>query len=317
MSEFHSDLDPRKWADWSRESYPSTRDSLRLLSKNYPIHKTLTTADTAEDLITMSPVGDGSMHCINYITNPSCETVDTGKAVGFTESGATLADEGTIVKYGSHSAKVTPADSVAGEGIYWAIDSWPVETPIYFSVYVRDAAASGKKVKVMITDDTPTTLASSADYALTATWTRINVKYNLRIHEGAKNLRFYLVTAEKHGTAFYADGFQVEIENLTDYCDGDQGLDHEWMGTSHASVSRRYRHIIEIRYGHLFFAADTYMAIDRTASNTATNEEDRGELILAGTDWNVDHPIRVTKNISFINRWPGDQPEVIGNLWGC
>jgi len=316
MSGFKTNLDPRdgKWSSWERESFPSTRESLRLLSKNYPIHKTLATADTAEDLILLSPVGDGSMHCINFITNPSCETVDTGKAVGFTESGATLADEGTIVKYGSHSAKVTPADSVAGEGIYWAIDGWPTDTPAVFSVYVRDAAGSGKKVKVVICDGDGTALVSGADHALTSTFTRLSVSYNPRLQP--TNLRFALVTAEKHGIVFYGDGWQVEIGNLTDYVDGEQGLDHEWIGTAHASESKRYRHTIEIRGGHLFFSADTYLALDRDANNTSADEADRGELIYGGTDWSLPDRTRVCRKISFINRWSGDQPTCTGNFWG-
>lgn len=145
----------------------------------------------------------------------------------------------------------------------------------------------------------------------TATLTRIErIKVSGTLH-------LYIVTATKHGTVFYADGIQAEVNDcVTDYCDGDQGIYTWWDGTAHASTSRRWRKLSCIRSMRLHATRDCYVALDRAADSTAANAQDRGEYIRAGTDWGEDHPIYLDEKMSFVNRLTGEQPRIYGMIWG-
>ena len=49
---FTDNLDPRKWESW--ELSPSTRQSMSLWTKWYPVNSTIAVAGTAQNLITVS-----------------------------------------------------------------------------------------------------------------------------------------------------------------------------------------------------------------------------------------------------------------------
>ena len=310
---YSTKLDARYWRSWPKEDYPSTRDSMRTWNKNFPVNKTLTTPGTAEDLITVDP-GDPT---INLVTNPSMET--GAGPTGYTASGATITRDNTYYLYGSYSLKITPDDSVANEGAYWSLGNYPHNVPLSVSCYVRDAAASGDTAMIRIIDTSGNVVAESTEITLSTSWQRATVTtvYSEE-SRGSSDLRLYIVTGDtKHGTAFWADGLQAEsLDSVTTYCDGTQGLEYEWFGTAHASESRRYPLLSTIRGGHFHATRDCYVAYDTDASNSATNEEDRGEFIKAGTDWCFDHPVLINEKISFINYWPGEQPNIYGILWG-
>ncbi len=121
----------------------------------------------------------------------------------------------------------------------------------------------------------------------------------------------YVVTATQFATVFYADGLQAEIgESVTPYCDGDQGLFQEWDGTAHASTSRRWKGLEQIRGYTLFCTRDVYVGYDVVASATL------GEFKKAGTDWWEDHPVDLRKRLSIVNAVAGEQPRVYGRVWG-
>lgn len=308
---YTSDLNAQGWG--ALDPAPSTRDSTHLLTKWYPINKTLAVAGTAENLFTVTPMAA----TVNMFPNPSFETGDP--PTGMTASGATITQSNTYAKYGTYSLKINPDNSAAGEGAYWEIGTIPArlnnKIPLSISCYFRDAAASGSTVRVRLvaTNTTPFAIGTvnylnGSSVALSASWQRSTLSVLL---DTTDTYTVYLVTATKHNTDFYADAFQVEtMPSVTDYCDGDQNAYCSWDGIAHASVSRRINSIGSIRNFTLHTDKDIYVAYDGIAS--ATN----GRFVSAGGTWWVDHPAYITKNISFVNKTVGELPSVSGELWG-
>lgn len=308
---YNSNLDARGWG--MLEPAPSTRDSTSLLHKWYPINTTLATTNVAEDLFTVSHV----TATVNMFTNPSFETGDP--PTGMTASGATLAQDATYYKYGTKSLKITGDNAAIGEGAYWEIGEIPArisnKIPLSISCYFRDAAGSGKTVRVRLVATNTTPFASGtvnylngSTVTLTTGWQRSTLSVEL---DTTDTYTVYLVTAEKTNQAFYADGLQVEtLGTPSDYCDGDQNVYCSWDGTAHASVSRRIKSIGSIRNMTLHTDKDIYICYDGTAtsSNGRLLEED-------STMW-LDHPVYILKNISIINAVSGELPHVSGELWG-
>ena len=315
MGAYQTKLDARVYAQWPRERDPSTRESLRPMSKNFPVDLTLATPGTAEDLITV----DAGQQTINMITNPSFALPGAGNPpTGMVASEATLDTDGTTFLYGATSMEVTPDNAADNEGGYWDLGSYPAKVPLCVSVYLRDAAAGGDEALVIIKDDSGNTIATGNTVTLSTSWQRSVAQIGKDEMIENTNLRAYVVTGSQHGTVFYADGLQAEsLETASVYCDGEQGLDNEWLETANASPSRRYRHVTELRNGHLFFTRDTYIAFDRDADSSATDAEDRGEFVKAGTDYNFDRAVLITNKISIVNAVAGEQPRVYGNFWGC
>jgi hypothetical protein len=154
-------LNPKFYKSW--EIDPSTRESLRLFTKAYPVDKTLATAGTAEDLIT---VDVGSKATVNIITNPSCETGATPTGYTAVRSG-TLAKDGTYYKYGLYSLKITPPNAAAGEGAYWDLGKLPADTPIAVSAYMRRGAAGSPTARVeLFAPSTPNALITNVRVAV-------------------------------------------------------------------------------------------------------------------------------------------------------
>ena len=297
---FRSDYDVRKYP-W--EDKPSTRESTHLWTVYDRVNVTLATPGTAEDAYLIS---EGNP-TINMITNPSIET-DTSNWVA---SGATLAQSATQALYGTYSLRITPANAIAGEGAYFSLGQIPQRVPLGVSCYLYGSAGDAR---IRIYGSTSGWIADGNTISLGASWQRTLVHINSLpdLATGlSEEIRVYIVTVTQHGTLFYADGMQAEVgDEVSEYCDGAQGWNYKWDGTAHASVSRRFPGIAEIRGLTLHITRDAYVAYDRTASSTT------GELIKAGTDWWEDYPVRVRTNISFINRYAGEQPHIYGRVWG-
>ena len=136
-----SNLDPRLWKSWELD--PSTRESVHLLTKSYPVDVTLATPGTAEALFSVSP----GIATVNLVTNPSCETSDPPDGYSAVNS-ATLAQDATYYNYGSKSLKITPPDAVKGEGAYWDLGTISHKDPLSISAYFRRAAGSGSDARV-------------------------------------------------------------------------------------------------------------------------------------------------------------------------
>lgn len=299
--------------DWDTlEVDPSTRTSVALWTKYLPADVTLTTPQTAQNLISISNIRPTR----NIATNPSFET--GAPPTGYTASGAALSQSAVVARNGTNSMLINPDNAAAGEGFYWTT---PVLgghgdgiTYVVVSAYFNDNAGSGNGARIIIANTAGTALSTGNTVTLAASWQRSFAA--LQLTPAGAAYRIYGVTATQHDTNFYADGFQVEIfrggGTPTDYCDGSLGLNYEWEGTAHASTSIRRGGLVAVRGFDLHFTRDTYISFDRTASTT-----DGGSIFMrAGTDWSPEHPIHFNDNISFINSISGEQPRVWGAVWG-
>lgn len=138
---FNSLMNPRDYIAWEQD--PSTRESIRLLTKAYPVDATLAVAGTAQDLISVAP----GLPTVNLITNPSMETGDPPTGYSALRS-AVLAQDATVYKYGSKSLKITPPDADRGEGALWSLGSWAMNEPLSISAYFSDNAGGGDDARV-------------------------------------------------------------------------------------------------------------------------------------------------------------------------
>ena len=160
MAKFTSVLDPKSYAAWEQD--PSTRESIRLHTKPYPVDSTLAVAGTPQNLITVSP----GLATVNLVTNPSMDTGAT--PTGYTaRRSAVLAKSALVYKYGAYSLSITPPGTVIGEGAYWDLDSWPMDQPLAVSAYFSDNAGGGDDARVeLIAHTTPITDVTNVRIAL-------------------------------------------------------------------------------------------------------------------------------------------------------
>jgi len=162
---FNSLMNPRDYASWEQD--PSTRESIRLLTKAYPVDSTLSVAGTAKDLISVAP----GLPTVNMITNPSMETGNP--PTGYTAlRSAVLAQDAVVYKYGLKSMKITPPNAARGEGALWALGEWSMGEPLSISAYFSDNAASGKDARVeLIAVTTPVAGLSNIRFGVGTTAT--------------------------------------------------------------------------------------------------------------------------------------------------
>ena len=293
---------------------PSTRTSTTLWTKFQPADVTLTTAGTAQDLVLIGP----DTPTVNLATNPSFET--GAPPTGYTASGAILTQSAVVARTGTNSMLINPNNLAAGEGAYWVTDfsiagSDEHNTAQYAvaSAYFRDNAGSGNNARIIIADTAGVALSTgnTVTFAVGATWYRSFTAY--RLPRTGALYRVYFVTATQHDTNFYVDSFQFEISvnsTPTAFCDGSLGIYYEWFGTAHASMSRRRGGLVAIRGFNLHTTRDAYVSYDHTASSTT------GVFRRAGTDWSLDHPVNIIRNINFVNVNVGELPRIYGEVWG-
>ena len=308
------DFNPANYSAWELD--PSTRDSSHIWTKWYPANKTLATAQTAEDLFTVST----DPPTVNMATNPSFETADP--PTGYTASGSTPARVTTNPRTGTYSLSIDPANSAAGEGVYWTSEVLGSNqeknngTRLIASCYFRRASGSGDDARIEIRDAAGTTvLATGETITLSTTYQRSTASYdlNLATSAGGAAYRVYLVTVSQHNTTFLADSFQVELSKsdvATAYCDGAQGINYSWDGTAHASTSTRRIGLVAIRGFMLRASHACYVSFDQTASATT------GRYLPASVDWWNPHPINIMERISFVNVTSGETPQLYGDIWG-
>ena len=294
---------PENWPEW--EIDPSTRTSVHLWNKYVTIDTNVGTS--AVDLLTVSR-GEPA---VNLIKNPSIEHATISE---FTVSGSAISQSSAQASHGSNSLLVNPANAAAGEGFYWS-DKFAGHTEGTFIVAnceVRGASASGD-VKISIQDADGVELAASATHSLTTSFARISVKYEIA-ERVAATYRVAVTTVTQHNIDFYVDKIMVEQRrdgNLTDYVDGAQGVNYEWLGTANLSESKRRPGISAVRgfklkNGH--GSQTVYIALEVDASSTT------GVLLKAGETWETNWPIDVRTKISALASGSGTQ--VYGVIWG-
>ena len=137
---FSDVLDPSLYKSW--ELTPSTRESVHLLTKPYPVDKTLAVPGTAEDLITVSP----GIATVNMVTNPSFETGNP--PTGFTAVGSAIAQSAVYYLYGLNSMEINPNNVAKGEGAYYSLGMFPRNKPLSVSCYLRRGAAGSADSRV-------------------------------------------------------------------------------------------------------------------------------------------------------------------------
>lgn len=296
----------------SWELDPTPRDNTHIWTKSVPVDVTLTTAGTAQNLFSI----DTDIPTVNMATNPSFETGDP--PTGYVAVGATISQSAVVARNNTNSILVNPDNAAAGEGFYWITPSVFIpqnevnQRNLVVSIYLQDNADSGNGARIVIADDAGTTITNGNTIALSSAWQRSTASLSL-FQRAAQTYRIYVVTSAQHNTNFYADALQVEVigsDVASVYVDGTTGVNDEWFGTAHASISRRRKGLVSVRGYTLYTTGDIYIAEDQTASATT------GRFVRAGTDFWEDFPIHVKSNISFINVNPGETPQVYGVIRG-
>jgi len=293
----------------SWEIDPTPRDALHLYSKAIPVDVTLTTAGTAQNLVTI----DTTRPSQNIATNPSFETGNP--PTGYTLVGSAISQSTTVARNGTNSILVNPDNAATGEGFYITTPTMGRNVSrrkyLVVSVYLNDNAGSGNGARIVIADSSGTTIANGNTITLAASWQRSYASIDLATRDPA-TYRIYVVTSAQHNTNFYADAFQIEILEQsvpTDYFDGSTAINCAWRGTAHASESYRRKGLVQIRGYTLHTTGDIYIIEDQTASSTI------GRFVRAGTDFWEDN-IHIKSNINFINVNSGETPRVYGVIRG-
>ena len=304
-NERHTDV--RGW-----EIDSSTRQSVHPYTKYTPFRTA--TSTTAANLAT---VGQGEI-ATNWITNPRIEDSDVTMFVATGSAVSRSTDQQAV---GAASLLVNPANSAAGEGVYWQSPKLPFSvTPQYISVQcvVRGASAASA-VKLEIRDAAGTTvLATSADTNLAANWnTRMTVNYAIAGSTASAAYRLYVVTTTNHNIDFYLDKLMFEVREdtiaVSTYVDGASGVGYEWTGPANASTSIKKPGMSVIRGITIKNESGTsaeivYVSFDTTASSTT------GISVLAGATNETNYPIDFRNNVSIISAQ--GTPTVSGVIWG-
>jgi len=298
---------PENWPQW--EIDPSTRTSVHVWNKYVPIDAQVGTS--AVDLLTVSR-GEPA---VNLVKNPSIEHATITE---FTASGSAISQSSAQAATGSNSLLVNPANAAAGEGFYWThtFAGHTEGTAIVAQCEVRGASASGD-VKIVIQNSAGVELAASATHSLSTSFVRLNVKYDIAERVAAE-YRVAVVSVTQHNIDMYVDKIMVEQRrdgNLSDYVDGAQGVNYEWMGTANLSESKRRPGISAVRgfklkNGHGSQTANISIDTDATAAGASST----GILLKAGetieTNWPIDARVKISAIAS------GASTQVYGVIWG-
>jgi len=303
-NERHTDV--REW-----EIDFSTRQSALPYTKYFPFRQALST--TASTLLT---VGQGEI-AVNWVTNPRIEAADITM---FTLTGSAISRSTAQQALGAASLLVNPANSAAGEGVYWTSPTIPFAIEAqHLTVQVEHRGASAASaVKLEIRNAAGTTvLATSGSSNLATSWTRITASYTIPASTAAAAYRLYVTTQTQHNINFYLDKIMFEVREdttaVSTYVDGDSGINYEWTGTANASTSRKRAGMVYVRGITIKNESGTsaeivYMAFDTTATSTT------GVPVLAGGTFENTWPLGFKDKVSLLSA--SGTPTVSGVVWG-
>ena len=309
---------------FSEHELRTVRESIATPVKFAPINKTLSSADTAEDLITMESNAPPAM---NLVTNPSIETAGTPPS-GFTAVGATVTRETTTPRSGTYSMQCDTANSAAGEGAYFEITDIPPGN-YACSAYLR--RTGGGTVYVRASSDEGSTFSSGNIVTMGNNWNgRSSVIHTVGL--GETSIRIYIVTNTQQNITFLVDDVQVEPSwnavrigysprdpnpppaVVSTFVDPRSERFSRFLGTTDASVSIREPDLSEIHHLSIYASHDTYIDFDRTADiRTATP---LGYLLKAGIDYRINLDKIIKSKVSFVNASSSETPLVIGYATG-
>jgi len=289
----------------------STRQSAHPYTKYFPFRQALST--TASTLVT---AGRGEI-AVNWVRNPRVEAADITM---FTVTGSAISRSTAQQTLGAASLLVNPANSVAGEGVYWESPTIPFDVAAqHLTVQVEHRGASAASaVKLEIRDAAGTTvLATSGNSNLATSWTRMTASYTVPASTTPVAYRLYVTTSTQHNINFYLDKFMFEVREdaavVSTYVDGDVGLNYDWTGAANASTSKKRTDMTVIRGITIKNESGTsaeivYVAFDATATSTT------GIPVLAGGTFENTWPLGFQEKVSIISA--SGTPTVSGVIWG-
>ena len=309
---------------FGEHEFRTVRESVAKPVKFMPLDVTLSSADTAEDLINLDGLAPPT---VNLVTNPSIETGGTPPA-GFTAVGATVTRVTTTPRTGTYSMSLNTANAAANEVAYFQIDNIP---PGFYacSAYLRHSG--GGTAYLRASSDGGTTFTTGPVVTMGNNWNgRGTVTH--RVTTDQSTIRVYIVTNTQQNITFLADSVQVEpawqvvmggasvrdpnppMAPVTDFVDilGDRFS--RFLGTTDASQSVREPGISEIHHVSIYASHATYIDFDRTvAIRTATP---LGYHLAAGIDYRINLDKIIKSRISFVNQTGSQTPNIIGYVTG-
>tara|TARA_R110000824_G_scaffold52667_5_gene145991 strand:+ start:343 stop:1293 length:951 start_codon:yes stop_codon:yes gene_type:complete len=304
------------YSEW--EVDPSTRQSVHAYTKYKPF--AIATSTTAVDLLTVSK---GEI-ATNLVTNPR---LGSSTISMFVAEDATLSHSTDQFALGTHSLKVDPNNSGAGEGFYWVgpVVGTSVHAQHITAQVEHRGASAASAVKLEIKDAAGTTvLATSGSSNLATSWTRVTATYTVPPNTAAAAYRLYVTTQTDHNINYYVDKIMYEIRlddgAVKTYLDGASGINYEWTGTANASTSRKRPSLSVIK--GIKITNDTgsvavYVAFDSVATATETSTSattTSGIKILGGETFESNWPLDFRKNVSVVSA--SGTPAVHGVIWG-
>lgn len=308
---------------FSEHEMRTVRESVGTLSKFIPINVTLSSANTAEDLINLD---NQKLPAMNLITNPSMET--GAGLTGWTASGSTMTRQTTNPRTGSNVMRCVTANAAAYEGAYFRMTGIPRGWYACTAYVRRDG---GGTVIGRATSDGGTTFSDSPAVTMANNWNgRVSVLHQVTTDNAT--LDFYIVTNTQQNITYFVEDAQVEpawgyvmgmaggtsdpnppMAVATDFIDPLSDRFSRYLGTTDASVSIREPSISEIHDIYLYsLTNDAVIDFNRTATNTGT----AGMVLKAGISYAINIRHIVKHNISFRNNTNGETCNVIGYVRG-
>jgi len=300
----------------SWEVDPSTRTATHPFTRYYPFKATLSSANTAEDIFTVSRGNAG----VNLVTHPSVESATISE---FTATGSAISQSSAQASHGSNSLLVNPDNSAAGEGVYTVVNIGRMpdanQSTVTGQCEVRGASASGDAV-IKITKTDGTILATGTSVSLSTSFQALKVSFKLPNAIDYTQVQVRVISNTQHNINFYVDKFHNEIRtdgSYSSYIDGAQGLQYEWTGTTNLSISKKRVGINVIRGIRLHTSHDMWLAFDATASSsTGIWIGDPAAALPQSGFFESTHPLDFRTNVSFVNGTGSETPTVYGVIWG-
>lgn len=209
---------------------------------------------------TPHPDGDPTT---NLLTNPSFEPGLTGWA----PTGTIVNTQSTTYAYAGTSSLKSTCNTVSGFG--GALNTTIVGSPVgggvtyTFSAWLyADSSIVGltAKIQANMIGGLATLGVAQTDYTIVAGWQRLVQTFTIDQVDRTSVQLFLRVNYTAVGQVAYWDAAQLEYGSVaTTYCDGSLGSGYSWLGTAHASRSRRSASL------------DVALRTEESATNLMTN----------------------------------------------
>jgi len=309
---------------FGEHEYRTVRESVAAPVRFVPFSVTLSTTNTAEDLITTDP----SPPSYNLVTNPHMVGSGTPPA-GWTAASATVTRVTTTPRVSSHSMSIETGNATTYEGAYFEASGIPPGN-YGLSVYLR--RDGGGTAMVRASSDGGTTFSNGNVVTMANNWNgRSTVIHRVKTTE--TSIRLYVVTSSQQNITFLVDSAQIEpswqvvmgsgtstrdpnppTAAVTPVVDPLSERFSRWLGTTDASNSVREPGLQEIHHLYVYGSHDAYLDFDRTvAIRTSTP---LGYYLTAGVTYALDIHKIIKNNVSFVNATGSETPKLIGYATG-